>query len=99
MHRTLRSCDERRRGIYHTHSCFDSCIDPPGHRAGPADMHIPWHQGSVWADFKPPPCTCLFLHHVSCWEKNVCPGTWGVAGGGAPAVSEPVCHLDLSVAI
>lgn len=48
-----------------------------------------------------PPCTCSYLYHVLCWEKTVCPDTWGITGGGAPAVKESVssCCLDLSVVI
>lgn len=33
------SCDERQRGIHHTHLLFDICIDTPGRKPGPADLH------------------------------------------------------------
>ena len=50
------------RGEFITHTqCLDSCIGPPGQRPRSADTHIPWHDSSVRADFKPPPCNLFLL--------------------------------------
>lgn len=95
MHTALRKSWWALEGNSHTRSRVDSCKDPPGRRAGPADLHTS-AGSSVWADSKPPPCTHSYVHHVSC-QKTVCLGTQ--VTGATPAVTEPVYHLGLSGAI